>query len=415
MRGTLSGLIRLALNIWLHGLTPPGRCMLVALFLATSAGSIALEIPIYHLFCGLMALLGVSLLAALLIRRPLRIVGGAPERVTAGQPFRAEFVVENLSGKPVYDAGVGFFFLPSYIQQVGAGEMTPYVPPGGRARMGIGLVARRRGVHALPNVSVFSVFPFNLWRKTVASRRAGTLLALPDYRPLDEAEMLVGRRYQPGGVALSSSVGESPEYFGNREYRPGDAVGRMDFRSWARLARPVVKEYQEEYYCRIALALDTYVAPKRRPKAEGFPDLEAAISLAASLADAYSRGDYLLDLFAAGPDLFVFRTGRSISHLDNILEILACVEECRRSPFEKIAPALAEELGGISGVIYVLLDWDEARRRFVRQGVESGAAARVFVVREGKPTEPWDEDEAWAGPVTALTPAQVRSEKGAQP
>jgi len=415
MTDTLSRLIRLALNIWLHGLTPAGRCMVMALFLATIAGSIALEIPIYHLFCGLLALLGVSLWAALFVRRPLRIVGNPPERVTAGQPFRAEFAVENPGRRPVYDAGVGFFFLPQPIRQVGDAEMTPCVPPGGRARLGVSLLALRRGVHALPDVSVFSVFPFNLWRKTVASRRSGSLLALPDYRPLGEPEMLAGRRYQPGGVALGSAVGESPEYFGNREYRAGDAVTRMDFRSWARLARPVVKEYQEEYYCRIALALDTYVAPKRRPKAEGFPDLEAAVSLSASLADAYSRGDYLLDLFAAGPDLYVFRSGRSISHLDNVLEILACVEECRGSPFEKLAPAMAEELTGISGVIYVLLDWDEGRRRFVRQGVESGAATRVFVVRDGKPTESWDEDEAWAGPVTALTPAEVRGGKGGRP
>jgi hypothetical protein len=40
-------------------------------------------------------------------------------------------------------------------------------------------------------------------------------------------------------------------------------VRRIDFRSWARLGKPVVREYQEEYYCRIALILDTHVVPKK--------------------------------------------------------------------------------------------------------------------------------------------------------
>ena len=78
----------------------------------------------------------------------------------------------------------------------------------------------------------------------------------------------VGKRYQPGGIALTSHIGESPEYIGNRDYRPGDSLRRIDPRAWARLATPIVREYSEEYYCRIALVLDTYVptALHKRPR-----------------------------------------------------------------------------------------------------------------------------------------------------
>ena len=37
--------------------------------------------------------------------------------------------------------------------------------------------------------------------------------------------------------------------------------------------------------------------------AEKYPDLEAAVSLTAAIADAMNRGEALIDIFAAGPQL----------------------------------------------------------------------------------------------------------------
>jgi len=204
---------------------------------------------------------------------------------------------------------------------------------------------------------------------------------------------------------LTSSIGESPEYIGNREYVPGDSARRIDYRSWARLAKPVVREYQEEYYCRVALVLDTFVPRGRKARREGFPDLEAAISLSASVADALSRGEYLIDLFAAGPELYVFRAGRHTAHFENILEIVACVDACRDNPFDTVAPALVDELTNISTVIGVLLDWDASRRQLVRTAVEMGCSVKILIVRDGETTEPIDFDE---GSVVQLSIAQIR-------
>jgi uncharacterized protein (DUF58 family) len=231
------------------------------------------------------------------------------------------------------------------------------------------------------------------------------LLVLPHFHPIAGLDVPIGTRYQPGGVALTSNVGESPEYIGNREYVPGDSARRIDHRSWARLATPVVREYQEEYYCRVALVLDTFVPPRRRPGREGFPDLEAAISLSASVADILSRGEYLIDLFAAGPELYVFRAGRHTAHLENILEIVACVEACRSNPFRTLAPALADELGNISTVIGVFLDWDASRRQLARTAVEVGCSVKIVIVRDGDTTEPIEFDE---GSIVQLNIAQVR-------
>ncbi len=118
-----------------------------------------------------------------------------------------------------------------------------------------------------------------------------------------------------------------------------------------------------------------------------------------------SRGEYLIDLFAAGPELYVFRAGRHTAHFENILEIVACVEACRRNPFETVAPALADELTNISTVIGVLLDWDASRRHLARTAVEMGCSVKLLIVRDGPTTEPIDFDE---GSVVQLSIAQIR-------
>ena len=393
---------------WRHRLTLAGRVMLVAVLLAGVTGSATLHLPIYHLFLGLTAVVCVAFVSGWLFRPSVTIRGKVPDKTTAGRTLSGEMEVENRSRLPGYSVGLGLFDLPPSLEQVERNRVMPVLDPGESADCSLKIHARRRGIYQLPPIRPFSTFPFNLFRSRGAERRGGTLTVLPDFHPLVDMDLPVGRLYQPGGIVLTSDVGESLEYIGNREYRPGDPTRRIDFRSWARLAKPVVREFQEEYYCRLALVLDTHVAPGRERGPEGFPELEAGISLAAAVADALSRGEYIIDIFAAGPELYVFRGGRHVGHLDNILEILACVEECRESPFETIAPAVVDELSQITAVVFVLLDWDEERERFVRTAVEAGAGTRVIVVRNEETTRPFEHVQDWTGPVTQFTPAEIR-------
>lgn len=187
-------------------------------------------------------------------------------------------------------------------------------------------------------------------------------------------------------------MGESPEYIGNREYRAGDSIRHIDFRSWARLAQPAVREYQEEYYCRIALVLDTFVPSRMRESKEGFPTLEAAVSLSASIADVLSRGEHIIDIFAAGPELYVFRAGRHRAHFENVLEILSCIEATREDPFETVAPSLLDELDNVSTLICVFMEWDESRRALVRAAQEAGCGVRAFIVKDDATLLPLSED-----------------------
>ena len=394
VRWRLSPLGALFVWQWRFRMTDNGKVLLISVLIATSIGAGSLATLAYHLLCGLCALTIVAYAAGRRMRPRLRVENLLPRKAVAGMEVAGAIRLTNASTRPAHDVCAGVFGLPAGLQRVSEEAVLGALAPGESETFPVILRPLRRGLYPLPRACAYSTFPFHLMRteggipKWTGPEQDGALLVYPHFHPVAAIDVPTNARYQPGGIMLSSSVGESMEYIGNREYHPGDSPRQLDHRSWARLARPVVKEYQEEYYCRVGLVLDTFVPGRRLPPPEGFPEVEAAISLAASAADALARGEYIIDLFAAGPEINVYRAGRHTAHFEHVLEILASLDVCRDDPFGKVAPALAEELGSISSVICVLLDWDDSRRQLVRAAREAGCATKILLVRDSPPSTP---------------------------
>lgn len=396
---------RAAAWLWHYHTTLAGKIQIGGWALATAVSMAALDIPVYLMVCAWTAPAVTAWCVGFATRARVRPRADLPHRAIAGQPFRCAVTLENTAPRAAHDAGAGWFGLPAGMTQAPVDAVVRHLPPHARDTVVLTLAAARRGVHILPPLRAYTLFPFGFFRVPAGAAPPGRLLVRPAFHPLEGVDLPPSHRYQPGGVAMVSDVGESPEYIGNREYRPGDATRRLDFRSWARLAKPVVREYQEEYYCRVALVLDTRVPGARQAPPGGFPAFEAAVGVAAAAADALSRGEYLIDLFAAGPELYTFRAGRHLAHLDDILDILAGVEHCAEDPFGRVAPALAAQLPHIAAVVFVLLDWDPARERLARAAAEAGCRVKVVLVRDGDPTRA--PRDGWAGGFVHLTPAEA--------
>lgn len=402
----------LFLYLWGFKLTNYGRVLIAFGLFAGLFVSGSLEILTFDLF-GVLFFLGFFAMALNYVwRTKFDIIVKIPDRVVAGATLHGTALIHNKGRLPAYDVGAAFFNLPSGLRYENLDTYIESLPSGEAATIPFQIDAKHRGSYPLPCYRAYTAFPFRLLRSGASRKPVGNLLVLPAFTPVESMEVPVGRRYQPGGVALTANIGESPEYIGNREFRPGDSIRRLDMRAWARIGQPVVREYQEEYYLRVALVLDTYAGNRFQQKKDG-NRLEAAISLTATIVDALSRGEYLLDIFAAGPELYSLRTGRGASHFDTVLEILACIESCKTNPFDIITPVLSDELGKISTVIFVFLDWDATRREMLRTAVECGCTGRVFIVNEGEttvPLEPYESvemtvlhpDAIHAGSITSL-------------
>lgn len=328
---------------------------------------------------GLAAVLLISMVAARWARQPLKLQAMIPERVTKDTPFEIHCLVQNESTRLARDVNLRIMGLPlGSLKDPHPGPYLGDVEPGSSASGHWQVLLKQRGRYEIESIHQATLFPFGLWRDWTPHRIGRSLLVYPKFQALLSLEMPVGRKYQPGGMALTSNVGDSTEFLSTREFRVGDSLRMIHWRSFARRGEPVVKEFQEEFFCRIALVLDTFLT-SATVKARR-TDFEASLSLAAAVADQISRDEYVIDLFAAGPELYQLQAGRSLAYLDNVLDILACVEPCLEPAFEKLEPVLLDGLENVTTTVVILLAWDESRLRLLRAIRERGCALKVIFV-----------------------------------
>ena len=86
------------------------------------------------------------------------------------------------------------------------------------------------------------------------------------------------------------------------------------------------------------------------------------------------------------------------------MDVLACLEPSFEEPFARVAPVLTEHLSTITTVVFIMLDWDEARERMVRVVQDHGPAVKTILVRKSVASlDPASAEQ----PITILTPEQV--------
>ena len=397
----------------LYTWTPAGR--LILLFLAPIslvAAGYTLPFSLYYVAFFLFALAATDGVLGRFLFPRVEVERLTGLRCAAGATIQARARVTNTGRWPAYDLAIREEATPPRFEFPLEVPLHPCLLPGESVVLSAPFRPTRRGAYELTGPTVLSAFPFGLYLNKRSGKHPERLLVTPSFVPLDAIQIPTGRRHQPGGMELVSQVGESMEFVGNREYRPGDRLRDIHHMAWARIGRPVVREFQQEYLTRIALAVDTYSGSKS-PSEQEIKALEAAISLAASVADALSRQEYVIDIFAAGPELYHFQAGRHLAFLDDVLDVLACIEACPEDPFPKLGPAVAESLAQISTAIVVFLDWDETRRDFVRMLQDSGVQTLVIVIRDGDPSLAPAGFTTASGAVRTFTPDEIEAGIGA--
>ena len=394
-------------RIYCHRLTSAGRWFLWPSIIFTMYGGVSLRLQGYLVWSYIFGLWAAALLAMWLLRPRVRLTAWQAGRICAGEVLPVDIELEQTGRSApttihVIPHRLAHALLPEPAEGVAVGPLRR----GQRRRLRLGLRCLRRGVYTLNGYRVETDQPFGLLHASRRFESRQQLMVYPAFQRLTRLELPTGRRYHPGGVALASSIGESFEYIGNREYRDGDNLRDIDWRATARLCRPIVREYRDEYFLRVAIILDTHI-PRRSSQSarDGF---ERAVSITAAVADFMARQEYLVDLFAAGPNLYHLTAGRSLAYLDQILDILACVEENPQEPFDIIEPEIFEQLSKITTVICVFLDWNDSRRAFVNRLARQGAGVKVVVVRDGPCTLPPLEDATTIGPVCVIDAEQYR-------
>lgn len=239
------------------------------------------------------------------------------------------------------------------------GVNLPTIQPRGKTEVKVEITPSHRGVVRLSGVTIARPDPFGLFNACQTVALPQSLLVLPQRYQLPPLKLPGSRRSQSGGVSLASSVGDSEEFVSLRDYRPGDPLRKIHWKSWAKTGKPVVREEQNEYFVRHALILDTFQS------AEYSEILEAAVSVAASFACDFHTQESLLDLMFVGLEAYCFTSGRGLGSTERMLEILAGVSACRHKAFDSLTSLVMTRTSMLSGCICIFITWDDARKKLV--------------------------------------------------
>ncbi len=276
-----------------------------------------------------------------------------------------------------------YFLHPDLRWQQGGPPSIASLAPGEKVLVQATLHTRHRGRYTLPAVRVASAYPLGLCLTGCPGEGDRQVLVQPAFPVLQQLDVKFGSRVQAGGAREVSQLGASMEFIGCREYRSGDNPRHLHVRSWARVGAPVVKEFRDEYLCRTALILDTRLRRhllrwSNRPTDQQF---EAAVSLTSAVAAHVVRGEAVVELFAAGPEIYRFPAGRSLGQLPDLLDLLAGIEiVVRGEPLDALTPVVLREVAEISGAVVVLLNWDARRAALLDELAAHGVTLRAFWV-----------------------------------
>ncbi len=262
---------------------------------------------------------------------------------------------------------------PFRVATVKDGEV-PTAAPRQEVEVGLEFVPLRRGILRLNGVTLARPDPLGLMRALLTIAQPQTMLVLPRRYPVPMLTLPGAQKHQEGGVAFAVSVGQSEEFVALRDYRHGDPLRHIHWRTWARAGKPVVKEFQDEFFVRHALVLDTFIAD---PYDEVF---EEAVSVAASFVCTIQTQESLLDLLFVGTESYCLTAGRSLAHADQMLEILASVRTCSEQQFVALESLVLNHARVVSGCICVLIAWDEVRRKFIEELRGLGVPVLVVVI-----------------------------------
>ena len=297
---------------------------IAGLFVAIVA--VLFGLPSLYLMAAILWLIpAVSYLMGWLMLGGLTCERALPLSATAGEAVALTYRLGNVSRLPkfyllVRDA------LPRGVQFVGGPPpLVLSLWPGEEGDARCRIEARRRGVFAIGPAQIYSTDPLGL--QTFAQRmpQVSELTVYPALLPIQESWLCGAAAQGWRGTASALTRGAGDDFYGVREYGPGDELRRVHWRTTARTGTLAVTEYAQAVTLDVTLALDLSRAAYAGTGEDEDGALECAVTLAATLADDLLRHGHAVRLLTAGATAEETLPRHGPEEMPRVLETLARV------------------------------------------------------------------------------------------
>ncbi|HVM27021.1 MAG TPA: DUF58 domain-containing protein [Mycobacteriales bacterium] len=367
----------------LAGLTTRGRCLLAAGAALVACAFLLGQRDLLRVGVFLVALPLVAVAVVARTRYRLACTRRLePSRVEAGRTSTVRLHLDNVSRLPS-----GVLLMEDALPYTLGGRprfVLDRVEPNGARDVSYPARSEVRGRFVVGPLSVRMTDPFGLCELTRAFASRDELVVTPVVTALPPVRL--GGDWAGGGDSSARAVASSgADDVATREYRHGDDLRRVHWRSTARTGELMVRREEQPFQNRATLVLDG-----RRSAHHGdgpASSFEWSVSAVASIGVALSRAGFGLSLLR--------ETGASLAPAGLplteglLLESLATVALSRTDDLDALAERLRRTGGGV--LVAVLGDLDPAQAERLARGRSSPGGVVVLV-----DTESWSSRSASA-------------------
>jgi uncharacterized protein (DUF58 family) len=356
----------------LSGLTTRGRCLLAAgiALIACALGLGQRDLLRAGIFLGVLPIAAVAVVA----RTRYRLACSRrlePPRVEAGRVATVRLRLDNVSRLPS-----GVLLMEDALPYTLGGRprfVLDKIEPRGVRDVTYPVRADTRGRYSVGPLAVRLTDPFGLCELTRSFATVDDLIVTPVVNVLPNIRL--GGDWAGGGESTARSVAASgSDDAATREYRHGDDLRKVHWRSTARVGELMVRREEQPFQSRATLLLDGRLNAHRGDGPGS--SYEYAVSAVASIAVSLARSGFLLRLLnESGEDVGPPHVTLTESV---VLDSLALVETSRN---HSLAPAVSRLRSGIDGVLVAVvgaMDAEDAER-IARLRVGAGTCVAVVL------------------------------------
>ncbi len=370
--------LRLTLAGWLY--------LLVAILVGVAA--VKSEAPLaYIVFGGMMGSLMVSGSVAHRGVGGVRLRRDLPDRVWQNTTIHLGYYLKNVRRRSACLGVRVEEIAPEGVESLAG--FCLQIAPRTSFRAGARLVAHRRGRVEFRRVRVLTTFPFGLVRAYRTFELPGSFVVWPARGTLMR-QLLMRGAVETSTFAPSMVSGGQDEFFGLREYRPGDSPRWIHWRKSASHREPVLREMARPLPEMLWVILDTFL--------EDLSDLaahrrERMLRFTATLVDyAFSRG-YRVGLAMSrtdGPRVWTPAPGRGQRR-----KLLDALAEADANTVHRLAATVAAlPIPALRTAQGVVVSADEARLRRAPLDDIRRAARRLTMISEAQLDGVFEDDPA---------------------
>ena len=363
------------------------------LFVAIVA--VLFSIPSLYLMAAILWLIpAASYFMGWLMLGGLTCERSLPFSATAGESVPLCYRLGNTSRLPKFYLQVRDA-LPPGVQFVGGPPpLVLSLWPGEEVQARCAVEARRRGVFAVGPAQILSNDPLGL--QTFAQRLPVTveLTVYPAVLPVQNTWLIGAAAQGWRGTASALARGSGDDFYGVREYGPGDELRRVHWRTTARTGTLAVTEYAQGTTLDVALALDLSRTAYAGTGEGDDGALEVAVTLAATLADILLRHGHTVRLLTARARADEAAPAGGPQDMPRLLDILARVQADAALGLADVLEADRAQGGPVATLILISPDAADARLAecladwSARGGQCFGFALDAASFRTGQPALP---------------------------